>query len=306
MHISLVGYNGISTEYTKPEGGTVNTKYKGVGSVFIPVEGVGEGNTYKLKDLSVQFDDPEEFLIPGNEYFQQLSPIDTDVKGRFTYVSKEWIDDEFKNPSTKYWAIGWWENDRNIVDYIDDGDSSKMCNEEDIPVGTAFLGAFSTARKYRIVSSGAVPTETTAITTEKTKYLYWLNYLPVSFDLNKLAVKAIDNEGEVLSDEFVVPGNEYFQVLSPIDTDVIGRYTYVSKEFLDDEFGKTKAPAKYWAIGWWENDRNIVDYIDDDDDSKMLKGGKAIMLTPGFSFLSAVSSGKNYKIFFPSALDAAK
>ena len=279
-------------------------KYMGVGSTFIPV--AGNTGTYKLKDLSIQFEDEDAFLTPGIEYFQQLSPANTDVIGRFTYVSAEWLKDEFEDEwESKKWAIGWWNFNKNIADFIDDDDDSTMCNEKEIPVGTAFLSLVSTSQKYRIVSSGAVPTETTGITTEKNKYLYWLNYLPVSLDINKVAVKGVDEDGEVDPDAFLTPGIEYFQVLSPANTDVIGRYTYVSAEFLQDEF-EDEAESKAWAIGWWEFNKKIADYIDDDDDSTMLKGEKAVTLTPGFSFLSLVSTANNYKIFFPSALDAAK
>ena len=282
----------------------------GVGSVFLPVAGVGKGNTYKLKDLVVQFDDPEEFMYPDAEYFQMLNPLDTEVKERYSYVSEEFLRDNFdgKDWDDKYLnAIGWWKYNKKIADFIEDDDYSTMCGEDEIPVGTAFLSLVSQNRKYRIVSSGAVPMESSGLTTSNTRYLYWLNYLPTKIDINALSVVALDKSGEISEDDFIYPDAEYFQVLSPVDTDVIARYSYVSEAFLRDTFDGKDWDDKYLnAIGWWQYNKKLADFIEDDDYTTKLVGKNKVELTPGFAFLSLVSDKRNYRINFPAAVEVEK
>ena len=297
---NIVGYNGISTEV---EG--VKTKYMGVGSVFIPVGGVGEGNTYKLKDISVVCETKGKYLNPGSEYFQQLDPTTTDVSARYTYVSREAIEDNIEGDWDDAFlqGVGWWPYRKGIIASIEEYDFSDMCGDTDIPVGTAFLSLVSNTKTYRIQSSGAVPMESTGITTEKTKYLYFLNYLPLSIDLNKVTVDVLKDSGEVDAKKYLNPGSEYFQVLDPETTDVSARYTYVSRMAIEDNIEGDWNDAFLQGVGWWPYRKGIIASIEELDFSDMLKGENAVTLTPGFAFLSLVSNTKNYRINFPAAVE---
>ena len=294
---NIVGYNGISTEV---EG--VKTTSMGVGSVFLPVAGVGEGNTYKLKDIVVICETKGKYLNPGSEYFQKLDPTTTEVEKRYTYVSREAIEDNVDEWNDAYLqGVGWWENRKGIISSIEDLDFSDMCGDDDIPVGTAFLALVSDKKQYRIQSSGAVPLESSGISTEKTSSLFFLNYLPTSIDINSLTIDVLKDSGEVDASKYLNPGSEYFQVLDPSTTEVRKRYTYVSRMAIEDNVDEWN-DAYLQGVGWWENRKGIISSIEDLDFSDMLKGGKAVTLTPGFSFLSLVSDRKNYRINFPAAV----
>ena len=278
----------------------------GVGSVFLPVAGVGEGNTYKLKDIVVICETKGTYLNPGTEYFQMLSPVDTGVSKRYTYVSREAIEDNVDKWDDAYLqGVGWWNNRKGIIGSIEDLEFDDMCGDDDIPVGTAFLSNVSSKKKYSIQSSGAVPMISTGITTEKTSSLYFLNYLPTSIDINKVTIDALKASGEVDSANYLNPGTEYFQVLSPEDTGVLARYTYVSRAAIEDNVDKWD-DAYLQGVGWWNNRKGIIGSIEDLDFSDMLKGENAVTLTPGFALLSNISSKKNYRINFPAAVEVEK
>ena len=277
----------------------------GVGSVFLPVAGVGEGNTYKLKDIVVICETAGQYLIPGNEYFQKLDSSTTDVEKRYTYISRDAIEDNIEGDWDDDFlqGVGWWPNAKDIIEKIEMKDFSDMCGEDDIPVGTAFLANVSSKKKYRIQSSGAVPMTSTGITTEKASSLFFLNYLPKSIDLNALTIDVLKDSGAVDAGNYLIPGNEYFQVLDPSTTDVNARYTYVSRVAIEDNIEGDWDDDFLQGVGWWPNAKDIIEKIEMKDFSDMLKGENAVTLTPGFAFLSNVSSKKNYRINFPAAVE---
>ena len=100
-------------------------------------------------------------------------------------------------------------------------------------------------------------------------------------------------------DDFMNPGTEYLQVLSPSDTHVTARYTYVSEAFLKDEF-EDEWETYQSAIGWWSwlKTANYAELIEEGDYS--LKCGE-VPLAPGFSFLGRVN-GNGLVFKFPAAV----
>ena len=281
---NVVGYAAVSDEgNTSP----------GIGAVFCPM---GLGETYKLSNIVVSGADVDEFMIPGSEYLQRLNPATTAVSARYTYVSEAFLKDEFEDDWEDYKdAIGWWTfvKGTNYASLIENGDYSlKLTVSPDIPVGTAFLGALN-GSDLKFTSSGEVPSVPTQISDNGNTSPFFLNYLPREIDLSEIVV-----EGPA-DDEFMLPGSEYLQVLSPADTHVTARYTYVSEAFLKDEFEEDWEDYKD-AIGWWTfvKGTNYASLIENEDYT--LKCG-AIPLAPGFSFLGALNgSGLVFK--FPAAV----
>ena len=279
---NIVGYASVSDE------GNFNPS---VGSVFMPING---GDTYKLSDITVSGETDEDFMIPGMEYLQKLNPNGSAVVERYTYVSEAFLKDEFEDEWENYkGAIGWWKYCGNeIVGYIEDADYSKKCDSEDIDVGMAFLGNL-TGNGLKFVSSGSVPLESTSFNDGGNYNPYFLNYLPVTIDLSDITVTGPSDE------DFMVPGMEYLQVLNANGSAVINRYTYVSEEFLKDEFEDEWEGYKA-AIGWWNYCGNdIVGYIEDADYTQKLEIGKT-PVAPGFSFLGNLT-GNGLDFNFPAA-----
>ena len=278
---NTVGYASINDE------GNHNP---GIGGLFIPLNG---GSTYKLSSITVSADD--DFMVPGADYLQALNPNGSAVIARYTYVSEDFLKDEFDADWVNYqWAIGWWNNDRNIASYIEDGDSSQKLDgskDPDIVVGTAFLGLLG-GNNLNFTSAGEVPSVSTAFNDGGNHNPFFMNYLPKTIDLLDVTVSGEDGD-------FMVPGADYLQVLNPNGSAVIARYTYVSEDFLKDEFDADWVNYQ-WAIGWWNNDRNIASYIEDGDDAKQIKRGD-VSLAPGASFLGLLG-GNGLDFNFPAAI----
>ena len=99
--------------------------------------------------------------------------------------------------------------------------------------------------------------------------------------------------------DFMVAGSEYLQLLNPNGSAVVARYTYVSEDFLKDEFEEDWEDYQ-WAIGWWENDRNIVTLIENNNNAKQLGRGD-VTLDPGAFFLGRLD-GNGLDFNFPAAV----
>lgn len=265
----------------------------GIGAVFCPM---GLGETYKLSNIVVSGADADEFMNPSTEYLQKLDPSTTSVAARYTYVSEAFLKDEFEEDWEDYKsAIGWWTmvKGTNYALLIENGDYSlKLTVSPDIPVGTAFLGALN-GNELKFTSSGEAPSVSTEISDNGNTSPFFLNYLPREIDLSEIVV-----EGAAV-DEFMNPSTEYLQVLSPADTHVTARYTYVSEAFLKDEF-EDEWENYQSAIGWWSfvKGTNYAALIEDGNYS--LKCG-AVPLAPGFSFLGALN-GNGLVFKFPAAV----
>ena len=281
---NIVSYSAVSDEgNTSP----------GIGAVFCPM---GLGETYKLSNIVVSGADADEFMNPGTEYLQKLNPATTAVAARYTYVSEAFLKDEFEDDWEDYKsAVGWWSYvaGTNYGTLIEKGDYSlKLTTSPDIPVGTAFLGRVN-GNELNFTSSGEAPSVPTQISDNGNTSPFFLNYLPREIDLSEIVVEGADE------DEFMNPGTEYLQVLSPADTHVIARYTYVSEAFLKDEFEEDWEDYKD-AIGWWSYvaGKNYGTLIETSDFS--LKCG-AVPLAPGFSFLGRLN-GNGLVFKFPAAV----
>ena len=131
MESGTVGYSAINDD---------GNQNPGIGGLFLPVDG---SSTYKLSRITVSGETDDDFMSPGNEYLQVLNPNGSAVIARYTYVSEAFLKDEFEDDWEDYaWAIGWWNNDRNIVTYINAGNSEQQIKRGDVPLapGAFFLG----------------------------------------------------------------------------------------------------------------------------------------------------------------------
>ena len=279
-----MGYQAVS------DGGY---KSPGIGSVFCPI---GLGATYPLSDIIVSGAADDEFMIPGTEYLQQLNPATTAVAARYTYISEAFLKDEFEEDWEDYKsAIGWWlwQKSTNYAGLIEAGNYTlKLTTPPQIPVGTAFLGLLK-GNELKFTSNGEAPAVATEISDNGYKSPFFLNYLPRQIDLSEIVVEGADE------DAFMIPGTEYLQVLSPSDTHVTARYTYVSEAFLKDEFEEDWEDYAS-AIGWWiwQKSTNYAALIEGGDYT--LKCGE-VPLAPGFSFLGLLK-GNGLVFKFPAAV----
>ena len=280
----VVGYQAVS------DGGNTSP---GIGSVFCPI---GLGATYPLSDIIVEGAAADEFMVPGSEYLQRLNPATTAVSARYTFVSEAFLKDEFEEDWEDYKsAIGWWNfvKGTKYATLIENGDYSlKLTTPPQIPVGTAFLGLLN-GNELKFTSNGEAPAVATEISDNGNTSPFFLNYLPREIDLSEIVVEGADE------DDFMVPGSEYLQVLSPSDTHVTARYTYVSEAFLKDEFEEDWEDYAS-AIGWWNfvKGTKYATLIENGDYT--LKCGE-VPLAPGFSFLGLLN-GNGLVFKFPAAV----
>ena len=280
----VVGYQAVS------DGGNTSP---GIGSVFCPI---GLGATYPLSDIIVSGAADDEFMVPGAEYLQRLNPATTAVSARYTFVSEAYLKDEFEDEWEDYKsAIGWWSYvlGTDYAALIEEGDYSlKLTTPPQIPVGTAFLGLLN-GNELKFTSNGEAPAVSTQISDNGNTSPFILNYLPRQIDLSEIVVEGANE------DDFMVPGAEYLQVLSPSDTHVTARYTYVSEAYLKDEF-EDEWETYQSAIGWWN-------YVLGTDYAALIEEGDytlkcgVVPLAPGFSFLGLLN-GNGLVFKFPAAV----
>ena len=262
---NIVGYGPVSDN---------GNKNPGIGSRFLPV---GGGDTYLLGSIVVSAEDPEDFMVPGLEYLQELNPNGSAVIGRYVYVSEAYLKDEYEDEWEDYKGlIGWW--DRGSV-----GTEGHRRDSKEIAVGTAFLGKLN-GNSLKFTSSGQVPNTSTSISDDGNKNPFFLNYLPITITLGQITVEGADE------DDFMVPGLEYLQVLNPNGSAVTARYVYVSVAYLKDEY-EDEWEDYVSLVGWW--DRGYIGVEGHKRDS--------VSLAPGFSFLGKLN-GNGLKFNFPAAV----
>ena len=97
--------------------------------------------TIDISDITVSGPTEEDFMVPGIEYLQVLNPNGSAVTDRYTYVSEAFLKDEFEDEWENYKAaIGWWNWNKNIASFIEDGDYSTKLGKTPIAPGFSFLG----------------------------------------------------------------------------------------------------------------------------------------------------------------------
>ena len=138
---NIVGYRGVETE---------ENQAPVIGGMFFPTSGA---STYDLRDCTIVGEEGE-YCDPGTEFLRVLDPNSSANAARYTYCSKEWMDDNFDNPEDGYWAIGWWNYDPS-VDYQalieeDHDDTLMVKSTVDVPAGLGFLGAFSNGHSLQV------------------------------------------------------------------------------------------------------------------------------------------------------------
>ena len=295
---NIVGYKGVETE---------ENRAPVVGAMFQPVSGA---ETYDLRDCQIA-GDGGEYCDPGTEYLRVLDPNSSANLARYTYVSREWMVDNFNDDSDEYinqfsWAIGWWlyvpGTDYQGLIEDDSDDTLKVKAAITIDVGMAFLGNFSPAHSLRLVSSGSVPLASSGVTTEGNRAPMIANILPVDTTLFAMTISSADpTDGE-----YCDPGTEYLRVLDPNSSANLARYTYVSRDWMVDNFNDDA--DEYinqfsWAIGWWEYvpGTDYQELIEDDqDDTLQLKVD--VDVPAGAGFLGNFSPAHSLSVNFPAAL----
>ena len=295
---NIVGYKGISSgENLSPV----------MGGVFEPVNGA---STYDLRDCQIVGDEGE-YCDPGNEYLRVLNPNSLATTVRYTYVSREWMVDNFDDDSDEYidqfaWAIGWWVYDssadyQELVESQQD-DTLKVKSAINITVGTAFIGSFSSGHALRLVSNGSVQRASSAVATGENLSPMIDNPLPVDTTLFAMTIAGEDESGE-----YCDPGNEYLRVLNPNSLATTIRYTYISREWMVDNFDDDSdeyIDQFSWAIGWWVYDSS-ADYQEiieqDKDTTSELRLTTDVPVPSGMGFIGSFSSGHSLNINFPRA-----
>ena len=144
-----MGYSGVESD---------NHKAPIIGAMFKPIAGTG---TYDLRSLSIAGEDGDDYADPGSEFIRVLDPNSLANAARYTYISREWMVDNFDDDSDEYidqfaWAIGWWVNDSS-VDYQEiieqDNDTTselRLTTDVPVPSGMGFIGSFSNAHSLNI------------------------------------------------------------------------------------------------------------------------------------------------------------
>ena len=143
---NVVGYKGVETE---------ENRAPVIGAMFQPVSGA---ETYDLRDCQI-VGDGGEYCDPGNEYLRVLDPNSSANLARYTYISREWMVDNFNDDADEYinqfsWAIGWWAYDPS-ADYQgliedDQDDTLQLKVDVDVPAGAGFLGNFSSGHSLSV------------------------------------------------------------------------------------------------------------------------------------------------------------
>ena len=295
-----MGYSGVeSAENRAPL----------MGAMFLPISGA---SSYDLRECKIIGDG--EYCDPGGEFLRVLNPNSLANTARYTYVSKEWMIDNFNDDSEEYlaqfaWAIGWWSYDPDadyqeiIEDDNDDTNPLRVTSAINIGVGTAFIGNFSNAHSLRLVSNGGVPVTSTAIATGENRAPMIANIRPVATSLFNMTISGEDGSGE-----YCDPGGEFLRVLNPNSLANAARYTYVSREWMEDNFNDDSPEylAQFeWAIGWWTYDPD-VDYQemieDDNDPTNPLHLTVDVPIPAGMGFIGNFSNAHSLNVNFPGVV----
>ena len=277
-----------------------------VGAMFVPVAG---GETYDLSMLTVpelrdSDGELEDYMDPSSECLRVLDPNSTLTKARYTYISAGYLEDNVDDWEDHLDAIGWWEYEAGYPynEAIMGGDFSKKIKGA-VPIanGMAFLGDFSNGHSVSLISNGEVLTVPTQFETSENLAPLFVNYLPVALKLSDLTVPELrDGDGEL--EDYMDPSSECIRALNANSTLTIGRYTYISAGYLEDNVDDWEDHLD--AIGWWEYEFGYAynEAIMDGDFSKKLTEDQIIDIVAGDGFLGDFSNGHSVGIAFPSAL----
>ena len=275
-----------------------------VGAMFLPISGA---STYDLRECKIIGDG--EYCDPGLEYLRVLNPNSLVNAARYTYISREWMEDNFNDDTPEYlaqfeWAIGWWRYDPDadyqaiIEDDDDQANALRVTSAVTIDVGTAFIGNFNPAHSLSLVSNGSVPVTSTSIATGENRAPMIANILPVATSLFNMT---ISGEGG----EYCDPGLEYLRDLNPNSLINAARYTYISREWMEDNFNDDTPEylAQFeWAIGWWTYDPD-VDYQemieDDNDPTNPLHLTVDVPVPAGKGFIGNFNPAHSLNVNFP-------
>ena len=172
-----------------------------------------------------------------------------------------------------------------------------------IDVGTAFIGNFSYGHSLRLVSNGGVPVTSTGIATGYNRAPMIANIRPVATSLFNMTIAGDDGSGQ-----YCDPYGEFLRVLNPNSLANAARYTYVSLEWMEDNFNDDTPEylAQFeWAIGWWTYDPD-ADYQaiieDDNDQDNPLRLTVDVPVPAGMGFIGNFSYGHSLNVNFPGVV----
>ena len=274
--------------------------------MFVPV---GGGATYDLSMLTVPElrdgeGELEDYMDPSGECLRVLDPNSSATTARYTYISAGYLEDNVDDWEEHLDAIGWWKYEFGYAynEAIMDGDFSKKVKGA-VPIanGVAFLGDFSNGHSISLLSNGEVVTVPTKFETDENLAPIFVNYLPVALKLSDLTVPELrDGDGEL--EDYMDPSGECLRALNPNSSATIGRYTYISAGYLEDNVDDWEEHLD--AIGWWKYEFGYAynEAIMEGDFSMKLKDDEIIDIAAGDGFLGDFSNGHSIGIAFPSAL----
>ena len=280
-----------------------------MGAMFLPISGA---STYDLRECKIIGDG--EYCDPYGEFLRVLNPNSLANAARYTYISKEWMEDNFNDDTEEYlaqfaWAIGWWIYDPDadyqaiIEDDDDQSNALRVTSAINIDVGTAFIGNFSYGHSLRLVSNGGVPVTSTGIATGYNRAPMIANIRPVATSLFNMTIAGDDGSGQ-----YCDPYGEFLRVLNPNSLANAARYTYVSLEWMEDNFNDDTPEylAQFeWAIGWWTYDPD-ADYQaiieDDNDQDNPLRLTVDVPVPAGMGFIGNFSYGHSLNVNFPGVV----
>lgn len=219
---ATVGFSDVTSQnvvgYNTVEKGAV--MYPSVAACFVPV---GGGSTFKLKEFV-----PTGMMGSLNDMILNPATTVADPNGQYIYVSLKECRDIDPTGGLDAMA-GWWVGSIGGI----------SANEEEIPVGQAFLGLMLSSGSKSFQSSGEAPTVTTSYTTDGSMYPFFGNYLPKTIKMKDIVPVGMKGAQ-----------NDMIQVLNPATTvvDPSNQYIYVSLEECRDidPTGGLDAMA-----GWW-------------------------------------------------------
>ncbi len=293
-----MGYSGVES---------ANNYAPLMGAMFLPISGA---STYDLRECRIAGDG--EYCDPGTEYLRVLDPNSLANTARYTYISKEWMIDNFNDDSEEYlaqfaWAIGWWRYDpdadyQEIIEEDNDQENAlRVTSAINISVGNSFIGNFSPYHSLRLISNGEVPITSTGISSGGNYAPLIANIRPVATSLFNMTISGEDGE-------YCDPGTEYLRDLNPNSLANAARYTYVSREWMEDNFNDDSPEylAQFeWAIGWWsyDPDSDYQEMIEDDNDpTNPLHLTVDVPVPAGKGFIGNFSPYHSLDINFPGVV----
>ena len=263
----IVGYNNNVTD---------GSKYPVFGASFLPVNGA---TTYKLGNL-----------VPSNastddDWIQVINSTTLDADNMYHYLDKATADyiavDNGGKAGDCDDLIGWWDGAYDI------GEEEGFADNVTIENGTGFLGFFESGNEISFQSSGKVPTVTTGVTTDGSKYPIIANYIPKTIKLGWIVPEDASTD------------DDWIQVINSTTLDADNMYHYLDKATADyiavDNGGKAGDCDD--LIGWWDGAYDIGE-----------EEGSAnnVDVAAGAGFLGFFESGNEITFNFPSSLYTAE